>query len=73
MEILIMLILSWIRNIFVTIVEAIQIAYTIVELIINSIARLVPGNVVILFIHDKLAKVHITFKNIKIWLLKLNV
>ena len=62
--------LSWIRNNAVTLVEVLQHIYRTLELFINGLARIIPGNTVIVTVHDYIAKGRIIFTQLKEWLLK---
>ncbi len=66
------LVIGWIRNNAVTVVEALKLIYTGVELILNGAARLVPGNAVIKAVNDFLKKGENYFDVVKEWLLKHN-
>jgi hypothetical protein len=62
------LFIVWLRNNIITIVEAAQLIYQGVELILNGVARLIPGNTVILQVHAILKKI-VVFEKIKKFLL----
>ena len=64
------LIIGYVRNNLMTIVDSLELIYSGIELIINGIARLIPGNVVIITVHDFLAKGHGIFKRVKDFLVK---
>lgn len=61
--------MSWIKNNLVTVVEAVALVYDAVEVVINGLARLIPGNKVILVVHDLLAKLDAPLKQLKRFLL----
>lgn len=67
------LILGWLRNNCVTLVEAVDFIYKGVELIVNGIARLFPGNKLIVWIHDILAYIGDPLESLKQYLLEKNV
>lgn len=64
--------MSWIRNNLVTIVEVVALIYDAFEVVVNGLARLIPGNATVLAIHDLLAKIDEPIKKLKSFLLGTN-
>lgn len=61
--------MSWIRNNLVTLIEVVALVYDAVEVVINGLARLIPGNATVLAIHGLLAKIDEPLKKLKAFLL----
>jgi len=62
-------VISWLRNNLVTVVEIVAIAYDAIEIVVNGLARLIPGNKTIKVVHDILAKIDGPLKRVKDFLL----
>lgn len=64
------LLISWLRNNLITVVEILNFVYDGVEIIINGLVRLFPANKTIVLVHDLLAKFQGPLKQAKAFLVK---
>lgn len=64
------LLIKWLRNNLITIVEILNFVYDGVEIIINGLVRLFPSNTTIVLVHDFLAKLQSPLKQAKDFLVK---
>lgn len=62
-------IFTWVRNNLITVVEIVSVVYDALEVVVNGLARLIPGNTVVKKVHALLALVDAPLKKAKDFLL----
>lgn len=61
--------MGWVKNNLITVVEILALVYDALEVVVNGLARLIPGNATIKKVHDILSKFDAPLKKLKGFLL----
>lgn len=62
--------ISWFRNNLVTVIEVVDVILQAIQLIVNALARLVPGNKTIEWVHNAIKFIEAPTNKLKDFLLK---
>lgn len=62
--------INWVKNNLITVVEVIDVVLQAIQLIVNAIARLVPGNKTIQWVHEAIKFIEVPTNKLKDFLLK---
>lgn len=64
------IVLGWVRNNLLTVVEIADVIFDALEVVVNGLTRLIPGNKHVILIHDILKKVQGPLQQVKDFLLR---
>lgn len=67
------LVIDWLRNNAVTLVEIVSVLYDAAEVVVNGLMRLIPGNKHVILVHDILDKIQGPLQKVKDFLLKKSI